>query len=191
MAGIALNTFVNHFRDVGIRTSIMYKLEVSSPINEVNKVLSLLDLYVDGWQAPRRSIKYGDVKFRAYPTKVPLSVENEQEHSFNVLADISGAARNAFLIWMNSVIDADFAGGSYFGGNKRYPTNSNIRLHLLSDDMSTTVQTILITGVNIVDVGELKMSNNEANVCTFPVKLNSIYWNVEGGEGSNVLTTGF
>lgn len=188
--GLQLNSFVNHFKNQGIRSSIMWRMEASCGIAEVDRVLNLLDIYIDGWTAPKRSINYGDVKFRAYPTKVPLSVQNEQEHTVNVITDISGAARNAFLIWMNSVIDADFSAGSYFAGNKRYPTTSNFRLHLLSDDMDTIVQTILITGVNIVDVGELKMSNKDASVCEFPVKFNSLWWNYEGGESSNILTTG-
>ena len=189
MAGIALKTFVNHFRDVGIRTSIMYKLSCSSGIAEVDNVLSLLNLYASGWQAPKRSISYADVKFRAYPCKVPTSVTNGQEHTFECICDIAGYARNAFCIWQNSVIDADFSSGSIFGGNKRFPVSSTIRLELLSDDMSTTVQTVLITGVNIQDVGELKMENENANVCKFSVTLNSLWWNYEGGEAANVLTT--
>lgn len=191
MAGIALNTFVNHFRDVGIRTSIMYQLEATSPIAEVNKVLSLLNLYADGWKAPKRNIEYKEVKFKAYPLPVPTNIKNEQQHTFNCICDTEGWGRNAFLIWMNSVIDADFSGGSYFGGNKRFPTTSNIRMHLLSDDLSTIKQTILISGVNIVDVGELTMSNENADICKFSVTLNSLWWNVEGGEGTGALTTGF
>lgn len=187
--GIALTTFVNHFRNAGIRSSIMYKLEASSGIAEVDNVLSLLNLYAQGWNAPSRTITYGDVKFRAYTTKVPLSVQNEQEHTFKCICDIQGWGRNAFLIWMNSVIDADFSAGSYFSGNKRYPTTSNIRLHLLSDDMATTVQTILISGVNIVSVGNLQMSNESANVCNFDVKLNSLWWNYEGGESGSGFAT--
>jgi len=191
MAGIALNSFVNHFRDVGIRTTIMYQLEANSPIAEVNSFLKNLNLYADSWQAPKRNVEYKDVHFRAYPLPVPTTVKNDQKHTFTCIADTLGYARNAFLIWMNSVVDADFAAGSYFGGNKRFPTTSSIRLHLLSDDMSTINQTILISGVNIVDVGELKMSNNSADICTFSVTLNSLYWNYEGGEGTGALTTGF
>ena len=189
MAGIALQTFVNHFHNVGIRTGIMYKLSCYSGINEVDNVLSLLNLYADGWKAPKRSIRYEPVKFRAYSCQVPVTVENDQTHTFNCICDIAGYARNAFCIWQNSVVDADFSSGSIFGGNKRFPLTSNIRLELLADDMSTTVQTILITGVNIVDVGEFNMSNDSASICKFSVTLNSLWWNYEGGEGSNVLTT--
>jgi hypothetical protein len=84
---------------------------------------------------------------------------------------------------MNYVTDANVAQGSFFGGEKRIPKNAVIRMRMLAGDMVTVLETYKIFGVIPIEVGDMAMSNTEANLAVFDVKFKSQYWEVESATG--------
>jgi len=175
----SLQSFLNNIQKTGVRTQNMWELEVFSGYDDVDKALKDVTLYVAGFQAPARTQEYAEVSYKAYKVPVPSNITMEQEHTLSIRADINGNIRKAFLKWASYMTDPAISNGSVFGGDRRIPKNSYIRLHLLGADMETIVETYRIIGVGISSIGALAVSNDSAEVATFDVTMKSIYWEIE------------
>lgn len=86
-----------------------------------------------------------------------------------VNADAAGQIRRAFLAWQGKTWDPDIEAGSVFAGDRRLNTGSVIRACLLDNDMESIAETYIFKCVRIASVGELQVSNVDANVSTFEV----------------------
>jgi len=175
----SLQTFLNNIQKTGVRTQNMWELEVFSGYSDVDKELQDITLYVSGFSAPTRTQAYAEVKYKAYPIAVPSVMTMQNEHDLTVRADVNGNIRKAFMKWQSYMTDPAISNGSVFGGDRRVPRNSYIRLHLLGADMETVVETYRIIGVSVAEIGAIEFSNDSAEVATFSVKLQSVYWEIE------------
>jgi len=175
----SLQSFLNNIQKTGVRTQNMWELEVYSGYDDVDEALQDVTLYIQGFTAPNRTQEYADVPYKAYPIPVPTHMTMENEHSLTIRADINGNIRKAFMKWQSYMTDPAIGNGSVFGGDRRIPKNSYVRLHLLGADMETVVETYRIVGVSVANVGNLEVSNEAADVTTFEVGLRSVYWEIE------------
>lgn len=178
-----LQDFINLLSNKAIRISNAWELSISSGYADVDRKLSDITLYADGFTIPDRSQELVEVKYKGYPLLVPSLMTMKNDHSMTVRCDVNGDIRRVFLKWMNYVTDASVATGSFFGGEKRIPKNAFIRMRLLAGDMVSVVETYKLYGCIPKKVGELKMSNTEAAVVTFDVEFGSQYWEVESTTG--------
>ena len=178
-----LQDFINVLQNKGMRISNMWEIEVNTGYSDVDAKLKNITMYAEGFDVPTRSQACVDVFFKGYPLKIPSKIEMAQEHGTTIRCDANGDTRRLFLKWMNYVTDAAISQGSYFGGEKRIPKNSFIRVKLLAGDMVTVLETYKIYGCIPTKVGDLKMTHNEANLVTFEVSFSSQYWEVESAKG--------
>lgn len=151
----------------GVRTTNMWEVELNSGIDDVDNVFEDFTCYAQGFTLPKRSITYGELKFRSIGIPIPLYPVPTQEVSFQMWADTEGKVQKALRVWQDSIIDQDFQSGSYLGGSRRLNTTSTMRLHLLDDDMKTITETVTLHCVSIMDVGEIQFTHDNASVCKF------------------------
>lgn len=151
----------------GVRTSNMWEVELNTGISDVDKVFEDFTCYAQGFEIPKRDIRYGDLKFRSVPIPIPLNPVVSQDITIKMWADTDGAVQKALRLWQDSIIDQDFQSGSYLGGSRRLNTSSTMRLHLLDDDMQTITETVTLHCVSIKEVGKITFSHDDAQVCTF------------------------
>lgn len=93
-------------------------------------------LYGQSATIPKRSVNYAAVSYKGYevPNLVPTNIDMTKEFSFEVLDDVDGQNRRAFMMWMNHVVNFDIEGGSVFEGDRGVNTKSIIRLRLFDKD---------------------------------------------------------
>lgn len=179
----ALNEFINILQNKGMRIQNMWEIELITGYSEIDEKMKNVTFYADGFDIPSRTQDTVPVPFKGYELNVPSKMSMTNEHSLKIRCDVNGDLRRTFLKWMNYVTDANIAQGSYFGGEKRIPKNANIRVKLLAGDMETVVETYKLYGCIPLSVGDMSMSNSEAGVVTFDVKIRSQYWEVESAKG--------
>lgn len=151
----------------GVRTTNMWEIELNTGISDVDKVFEDFTCYAQGFQTPKRTIRYGDLKFRSIPIPIPLNPVPTQTVSIKMWADTEGKVQKALRVWQDIIIDQDFQAGSYLGGTRRLNTSSTMRLHLLDDDMKTITETVTLHCVTIETIGEIEFSHDDARVCMF------------------------
>lgn len=176
---IAVNQFLDKLTTNQVRTTNMFEMEVSSGYSDVDAVLKDITMYGQGFQLPSRTQNYADVGFKGFMVPVPTNLVFEQDHTITVNADANGDFRRAFLAWAAKVADPDIEGGSVFAGDRRVNNSSIIRIRLLDNDMTSVAETYKMVGVKIASVGQMQVSNNDANISTFDVTFKSIYWSIE------------
>lgn len=137
----------------------------------MDAVLEGVMLYGQSATIPKRSINYAEVSYKGYsvPNLVPTNLDMTKEFSFEVLEDVNGQNRRAFLAWMNHVINADIEGGSLFEGDRGVNPKSLVRLRLFDKDNETVCQTYKFWNVHIVDVSELGLSYEGGSAGKFTV----------------------
>lgn len=178
-----LQTFINLLQNKGIRTQNMWEVDASSGYSDVDSKLGNLTLYASEFAVPERKQEVTEIPFKGYPLLIPTKMTMGNTHSMDVRCDVNGDIRRVFLKWMNYITAANISQGSYFGGEKRIPKNSIIRMKMLAGDMETVVETYKLYGIFVEKVGDLKMSNIEAGVATFNVEFRSQYWEIESATG--------
>jgi len=121
---------------------------------------------------PSRSVEYATVSYKGYdvPNLVPTKIVMQTEFSFEVLEDVNGQNRRAFLAWMNHVMNFDIEGGSLFEGDRGVNPKSLIRLRLFDKDNETVCQTYKFWNVHIKNVGELGLTYSGGDAGKFTVQ---------------------
>jgi len=178
-----IQDFITILQNKSLRIQNMWEAEVVTGFTDVDAKMKNITFYIEDFSAPGRKQETVDVAFKGYPLKVPSKMTMTQEHSMIFRCDVNGDNRRLFLKWLNYVTAANISQGSFFGGEKRIPINSNMRLRCLANDMVTIVETYKIFGCIPTEVGEMKMSNTETGIATFEVKMASQYWEVESATG--------
>lgn len=166
---IPLINFLNQISTNQIRTTNMFEMTITSGYNDVDKVLANITMYGQGFSLPTRSQDFAEVAFKGYPVPVPTVMKMEQDHTITINADVDGELRRAFLAWAGKVSDPAISDGSVFTGDRRVNNKSIIRIHLLDNNMKDVSETYKMIGVKIMSVGNLQVSNTDANVSTFDV----------------------
>lgn len=179
----SLQEFLNKLQSGGIRTQNMFEIEVYSGYAEVDLALRDITLYAQGFEIPDRKQNFVDISYKGYPIPIPTNMEMTREHSITINADIDGNIRKAFLKWQSMVTDPAIGNGSTFGGDKRIPKGSYVRVHLLGADMEKVVETYRLCGVSVESVGPLTVNNVGSEVSTFAIGLKSVYWELETTTG--------
>lgn len=178
-----LQDWITILQNKAVRITNMWEADVTTGYSDVDAKLSNFTLYAESFTIPSRTQVTVEVPYKGYPLNVPSLMTMGQDHNVTIRCDVNGDQRRLFLKWMNYVTDANIAQGSYFGGEKRIPRAAYIRMRMLATDMETIVETYKIFGCIPTEVGEMKMSNTEANVATFDLKFKSQYWEVESATG--------
>jgi hypothetical protein len=178
----SVQNFLSEVSQNGLRTSNLFEMEVTSGYSDVDDVLKPITMYGNGFSLPTRTQNFNQVQFKAFPTQIPSNFVMEQNHTITVKADANGQIRRAFLAWASKVTDPAISDGSLFAGDKRPRFDGVIRIKLLDATDGTTVTEIYkLIGVQVNTVGNLQVSNEDANVSTFDVQFISQYWEIEAG----------
>lgn len=178
-----IQDFINILQNKGLRIQNMWEAEITTGYSDVDEKMKNITFYIEDFSAPNRKQETVAVPFKGYPLNVPSKISMETEHTLKVRCDVNGDTRRLFLKWMNYITAANISQGSYFGGEKRIPKNSVMRLKCLAGDMKTVLETYKIYGCLPTSVGDMTMSNSEAAVATFEAKITSQYWEVESATG--------
>ena len=180
----ALQEFLNAANSNTIRANNQYEVECTSGISEIDEVLQKAVMFGSNFSLPNRTIEYASVSYKGYEMTnlVPTRMTMEQEHTMTIKCDVNGEYRRAFLAWMNSVIDADIAGGSVFAGDRGVNENSIVRVRLFDKDNQTVIETYKFYNVRIKSVGNVALTYDGGEVATFEVQFTSTYWQIEKAE---------
>jgi hypothetical protein len=178
-----IQDFITILQNKALRTQNMWEAEISTGYSDVDEKMKNITFFLEDFSAPNRKQETVAVNFKGYPLNVPSKITMENEHALTVRCDVNGDMRRLFLKWMNYVSAANISQGSFFGGEKRIPKNAIMRIRCLGMDMKTVLETYKIYGCLPTQVGDMKMSNTEAAVVTFEVKVTSQYWEVESATG--------
>ena len=180
---LPIQSFINTLQNKGMRITNMWEATISTGYSDIDAKFKNITFFIDGFTAPARKQDTVPIAFKGYPLNVPSKMTMTTDHKLSVRCDVNGDVRRLFLRWMYYVTDAGISHGSFFGGEKRIPKNSVMRLNCLADDMVTVLETYKIYGCIPTSVGDLAMSNTEANLAMFDVSVVSQYWEVEQAIG--------
>lgn len=185
----AYQTFLGLVNSNTIRCTNQWEAYLASGINEVDQVLKDVSLMVQGFTIPSRTVNYAEVSYKGYAAPlVATNMEMQKEISFDVIEDVNGTYRRAFLAWMNYVINADIEGGSVFEGDRGVSDTSVIRLQLFDKDNQTVIQTYKFYNVRIKSVGETALTYEGGDTAKFSVTFACTYWTLEKAEKGALLT---
>lgn len=159
----------------------MFEMYITTGYPEIDAVLKDITMYGHGISIPSRTTNFSTVSFKGMEVPIPTNQAFSQDHSMTVNADAAGQIRRAFLAWQGKTWDPDIEAGSVFAGDRRLNTGSVIRACLLDNDMESIAETYIFKCVRIASVGELQVSNVDANVSTFEVQFKSVYSGIEKG----------
>lgn len=163
-----------------IRATNQWEVELTSGYKDVDSVLRDVRLMVQGFTIPSRTVNYAEVSYKGYAAPlVPTNLEMQKEISFDVIEDVAGSYRRAFLAWMNHVIDANIEGGSVFQGERGVNSESIIRLDLFRANNRDVSQTYKFYNVRIKTVGETSLTYEGGDTAKFPVTFTCTYWTLE------------
>lgn len=176
----AYEKFLNLATSNTIRCTNQYEIELTSGDSEVDAVLQNARLMTKDFTIPQRSVEYANVSFKGYEAPlVPTRITMDQEITINVIADVNGEYRRAFLRWMNRVIDADIEGGTVFAGDRGVNPRSLVRLLLFDKDNETVIETYKFFNVQISNVGQTTLTYEGGEAASFPVTFKCTYWKLE------------
>lgn len=179
----AYEKFLNLATSDTIRCNNQYEIFPTSGDSDIDEVLQNARLMTKDFVVPQRSIEYAEVSFKGYSAPlVPIRITMDQEITMNVVADVNGEYRRAFLKWMNRVIDADIEGGSVFAGDRGVNPRSLIRLVLFDKDNETVIETYKFFNVQISNVGQTTLTYEGGEAASFPVTFKCTYWKIEKAE---------
>lgn len=168
----------------GIRTQNLFELYVSTGYPEIDEVLSKITMYGQNFEIPARKIDYNLVGFKGFDVPIAGKFSMTQEHEFTVNADMDGEIRRAFLAWQGKTVNPAITDGSLFEGDRNLNLGSVIRIHLLGNNGQVS-EIYKLIGVKMNNVGPLTVSNTESGVSTFPVSVESLFWEIESGSVAN------
>lgn len=177
----SIQEFYGQIAKTGIRTSNMFEMYVSTGYPDVDAVLANITMYGQNFELPTRTIEYNVLGFKAFDVPIAGKFTMAQNHSMTVNADTAGEIRRAFLAWQGKTVNPAITDGSLFEGDRRPTLGSVVRIHLLGNDMSTVAEIYKLVGVKVAEVGAMTVSNTDAGVASFPVTLESLYWEIEAG----------
>lgn len=179
----AYEKFLNLATSNTIRCTNQYEIFPTSGDSDIDAVLENARLMTKDFTIPQRSIEYANVSFKGYEAPlVPTRMTMDQEITMNVIADVNGEYRRAFLKWMNRVIDANIEGGSVFAGDRGVNPKSLIRLQLFDKDNETVIETYKFFNVQISNVGQTSLTYEGGEAAAFPVTFKCTYWTIEKSE---------
>lgn len=178
-----IQDFITLLQQRGMRIQNMWEAEISTGYSDVDEKLKNITFFIEEFNAPSRTQETVAVAFKGYPLNVPSKMVMETSHTLKIRCDVNGDTRRLFLKWMNYISAANISQGSFFGGEKRIPKNAVMRLKCLAGDMKTVLETYKIYGCIPSSVGDMSMSNTEAAIATFELKITSQYWEVESATG--------
>jgi len=186
----SLQDFLNAATSDTIRCTNQYELEATSGYSDVDAVLEGVMLYGQSATIPKRTVNYAAVHYKGYevPNLVPTNIDMTKDFSFEVLEDVDGQNRRAFLAWMNHVMNFDIEGGSLFEGDRGVNPKSLIRLRLFDKDNKTVIQTYKFWNVHIKEVSDLALSYDGGSAGKFTVNAVCSYFTIE--ESKNGALTG-
>ena len=172
-----------------IRANNQYEIVATSGYSDVDNVLKTAVMFCKNFNIPGRSIDYATVSYKGYEMQnlVPTRISMEQEHTFDIIADVNGSYRRAFLAWMNHVINADIAGGSVFEGDRGINEQSIIRVQLFDKDNQTVIETVKLYNVRITQVGPIALTYESGDTATFQVTAKSTYWELESSLKGEII----
>lgn len=164
-----------------IRCTNQYEVEATSGYQEIDAILENVMLYGQSATIPKRSVNYAPVSYKGYevPNLVPTNIDMTKEFSFEVLDDVNGENRRAFMMWMNKVMNFDIDGGSVFEGDRGVNEKSVIRLRLFDKDNKTVCQTYKFYNVHIKEVTETSLTYSGGEASKFTVNAVCSYWTLE------------
>lgn len=173
--------FLNAANSNTIRCNNQYELFCTSGYDDIDKVLELATLYGQGFELPNRTIEYASVSFKGFEMAniVPTRMAMGSDHSVNVLCDVNGELRRAFLAWQGKVMNPDIEGGSYFEGDRGINEKSIIRIHLFDKDNETVITKYKFFNVRVTEVGPVTLTYEGGDKATFTVNFKSTYWTIE------------
>ena len=177
----ALEEFLNAANSNTIRCTNQFELFCTSGYTEIDAVLQTATIFGQSFTIPSRGIDYANVSFKGYEMVniVPTRLTMENEHTMQVLDDVNGELRRAFLAWQGKVINPDIEGGSKFEGDRGINPQSLIRLHLFDKDNETVIQKYKFYNVRVTNVGNVQLSYEGGDASKFEVTFKSTYWTLE------------
>lgn len=164
-----------------IRCTNTFEIEATSGYDDVDAVLEKTMLFGQSISIPSRGINYASVSFKGYevPNLVPTSLTMETEHTMQVIADINGEHRRAFMRWMNHVMNAAITSGSLFEGDRGVNEKSIVRIRLFDKFNKDFVETYKFYNVVVTEVGGISLQYEGGDKATFDVKFKSSFWEYE------------
>lgn len=176
----AYNTFLNLATSNTIRCTNQYEIFATSGNNEIDNVLKNAVIMTQSFVVPQRSVEYAEVSYKGYSAPlVPTRMTMDQEITMQVIADVNGEYRRAFLAWQGMVINPDIEGGSVFEGDRGVNEKSIIRLELFDKDNKTVIEKYKFYNVQISNVGQTSLTYNGGEAATFDVTFKCTYWTLE------------
>lgn len=139
-----------------------------------------LTMYAAGSTLPSLTQNTTDIKYLAYPFKVPTNFTMSQEMTLTVKCDQNHLLRTGFLRWLNEYSQFNIVNGGSGGGLKRpTPPSRNIIVETLDQTLTQITSQFVMVGAFPTEVGPITMSNDEAAIATFEIKLTYQYWENE------------
>lgn len=126
-------------------------------------------------------MNYANVSYKGYEMTnlVPTNIDMTKEFQMDVIEDVNGTHRRAFLAWMNHVMNFDISGGSVFEGDRGVNSNATLRIRLFDKDNQTVIQTYKMYNVCIGNVGTTSLDYNGGDTAKFQVTFKCTYWELE------------
>jgi hypothetical protein len=164
----------------GVRTTNNFQIGISGTgISAIDKAFENITFHAQSAQLPAVNIESADVKYMAFAFHQATTMSMSRELQTDVWCDVNMNIRDALEAWSNHVIDHDIEGGSVMGGFKR-PSRAVIRLDLLDDiNPQVITKTYLLRGAFPASVGSATLSNNSADIMTFPLNIKYQYFTKE------------
>lgn len=177
----ALSQFLTAATADTIRCTNQFEVEAQSGYSEVDSVLKNAMIFGQSFTIPQRTVNYATVSFKGYDITniVPTNIDMTKEMSIEMLDDINGSYRRAFLAWMNHVMNFDISGGSVFEGDRGVNDNAIIRLKLFGRDNKTISQIYKFYNVTVKNVSETQLQYSGGDTSKFTVQFGCTYWELE------------
>ena len=196
MANYNVSQAIGMFNEDQVRTQHMYEIDFHSGVEDIDSRLLRLQVYGNSFTMPERTVNFEDLQYRAYKIPIPTNMDQGQDHSVTVYADVRGDLRSALLDWQALCLNPAIEYGSFFESNRR-PTRLGegddnepyIDVHLLAPDFQSKIETTHIVGPRVTKVGGLELSNTGASISTFSVDFKSVFWTQKPGEGAGARNT--
>ena len=128
----AYQTFLNLATSNTIRATNQWEIMATSGDSEIDNVLKEGVTFVQGFVIPKRTVNYASVSYKGYEATnlVPTNIDMTKDFAFDVIDDMNGSLRRAFMKWQNNVMNFYIVGGSFFEGARGVTLKSLIRLQL-------------------------------------------------------------
>lgn len=185
----AYNVFLNLATANTIRATNQWEITASSGDPEIDAVLKEGVTFVQGFVIPKRTVNYANVSYKGYEATnlVPTNIDMTKDFAFDVIDDMNGSLRRAFMKWQNNVMNFAIEDGSVFEGDRGVNPKSLIRLQLFDKDNKTVIQTYKFYNVHIKEVGEVNLDYGSGDVSKFNVQAVCTYWEFEENKKGSIM----